>query len=576
MKFYTSVFAVIIMALMPVLPASAAQREYVEPVDTARVDMSAWASSPATPVVSWVPKDVHYRQHRYVDMTPCVDTLLQAWRGERLGLEALLQTRLPLTDVKVSASAKAPLQCEAAPMRYVTSTAWRACGYPSDTLPTFTVPDMIDLPGTAVDVSAESVRPFWCKVEVPADATPGDYELTLTVTASSRVIATLKATVKVCDRTLPSPADYVFYLDMWQQPYSVSRYYGVEPWSEEHINLLRPYIRMLARAGQKAVSAILFYEPWGEQSHDKFEPMVRTVRRADGSWSYDYTVFDRWVSLLAEEGITGDIECFSMVPWEMRFRYEDEATGEQRFLEAKADSDEYRELWTSFLQSFASHLRERGWYDRALIAMDERGLADMLLAYQVAQEAVPGIAMSLAGSYHPEMVDKLRCYTLVKGDFFPAKALRDRRAQGRQSLMYTCCATPAPSQFSNSDPADGAYIPVYATATGHDGYLHWSFMNWQDNPLEDSRFRMFAPGDTFMVYPDGRTSIRYERMVEGVQMSEKLRLLRSEFMRKADVEALALLEEALLPVRSGALNSWTPTSQIVNDLQRDIESLSVR
>lgn len=566
----------IIMALLPWQVVASMQREYVEPTDTARVDMSAWASAPASPVVSWVPKDTHYRQHSFVAVSPCADTLLQAWRGERLGLEALVQTRVPLTDVRVSASVKAPLQCEAALMRYVTSTAWRACGYPSDTLPTFTVPDMIDLPGTAADMPAESVRPLWCKVEVPADAAPGDYELTLTVTASSRVIATLKATVKVCDRTLPPPAEYAFYLDMWQQPYAVSRYYGVEPWSEEHINLLRPYLKMLARAGQKAVSAVLFYEPWGEQSHDKFEPMVRTVRRADGSWSYDYTVFDRWVSLLAEEGITGDIECFSMVPWEMRFRYEDEASGEQRFLEAKAGSDEYRDLWTSFLQSFASHLRERGWYDRTMIAMDERGLEDMLAAYQIAQEAVPGIAMSLAGSYHPELVDKLRSYTLIKGDFFPSRVLHDRRERGQLTLMYTCCATPAPSQFSNSDPADGAYLPLYATATGHDGYLHWSFMNWHDNPLEDSRFRMFAPGDTFMVYPDGRTSIRYERMVEGVQMSEKLRLLRSEFMRKGDVEALALLEEALLPIRSGALNSWTPTSQTVTDLQRDIESLSIR
>ncbi len=569
-----------LMAMVMLVPAlsvaAASVRDYKEPVDTAHVEMSLWQSAPQTPVVSWVSKDVHYRQRQYVDMTPCVDTVLYAWRGERVGVEALLQSRKHLTGVTVAAAVTSPLRCEASPMRYVISTAWQACGYPSDTLPTFTVPDMIDLPGTAVDVPAESVRPIWCNVEVPADAAPGDYVLTLKVASAAGAIATLRARVVVSERTLPKPEDYAFYLDMWQQPYSVSRYYGVEPWSDKHIELLRPYLKMLARAGQKAVSAILFYEPWGEQSHDKFEPMVRTVRRADGSWSYDYTVFDRWVSLLAEEGIDGDIECFTMVPWEMRFRYDDEASGERKFLEAKADSREYRQLWTSFLQSFASHLRERGWYDRTMIAMDERGLDDMLIAYQVAQDAVPGIAMSLAGSYHPELVDKLKCYTLIKGDFFPAQVMRDRRSRGLTTLMYTCCATTAPSQFSNSAPADGAYIPVYATATGHDGYLHWSFINWTDNPLEDSRFRMFAPGDTFMVYPDGRSSVRYERMVEGVQMSEKLRMLRQAFTQAGDIEGLALLEDALLQVRTGAMNSWTPTSQTVNTLQRDIEALSSR
>lgn len=124
--------------------------------------------------------------------------------------------------------------------------------------------------------------------------------------------------------------------------------------------------------------------------------------------------------------------------------------------------------------------------------------------------------MSLAGSYHPELVDSLESYTLIKGDFFPDDVMKRRREKGYTTLMYTCCATPAPSQFANSAPADGAYLPVYATATGHDGYLHWSFTNWTNDPLTDTRFHMFAPGDTYFVYPDGRSSIRYERMLEGI------------------------------------------------------------
>ena len=85
---------------------------------------------------------------------------------------------------------------------------------------------------------------------------------------------------------------------------------------------------------------------------------------------------------------------------------------------------------------------------------------------------------------------------------------------------------------------------------------------------------MFAPGDTYFIYPDGRSSIRYERMVEGIQMSEKLRLLREELLAAKDVDGLQQLERALIPVRSGAMNKWYTTGNVVDDLQHAIDVLS--
>ena len=47
--------------------------------------------------------------------------------------------------------------------------------------------------------------------------------------------------------------------------------------------------------------------------------------------------------------------------------------------------------------------------------MYERVLDNMLDAYRVSQEAVPGIKMALAGTYHPELLDKLYDYCIVFG-----------------------------------------------------------------------------------------------------------------------------------------------------------------
>ena len=115
----------------------------------------------------------------------------------------------------------------------------------------------------------------------------GSYKINLQLLQDGKILSTIPFTVKVLNRRL-SLSDN-FHLNFWQQPYAVSRYYGVAPWSQAHLDILRPYMQLLARAGQRNALAILFYEPWGEQSNDKFDAMIETTRKADGTWSYDYT-----------------------------------------------------------------------------------------------------------------------------------------------------------------------------------------------------------------------------------------------------------------------------------------------
>ena len=58
-----------------------------------------------------------------------------------------------------------------------------------------------------------------------------------------------------------------------------------------------------------------------------------------------------------------------------------------------------------------------------------------------------------------------------------------------------------------------------------DGYLRWAFNSWVPEPCLDSRNPKWFSGDTHLVYPEG-SSIRFERLVEGIQAYEKIRLLR--------------------------------------------------
>lgn len=65
-------------------------------------------------------------------------------------------------------------------------------------------------------------------------------------------------------------------------------------------------------------------------------------------------------------------------------------------------------------------------------------------------------------------------------------------------------------------------------ANGFDGYLRWAYNSWTEDPLRDSRFHTWAAGDCYLTYPGGRSSIRMEKLIEGIQDYEKIWILRNE------------------------------------------------
>lgn len=525
---------------------------------------------------SWASKDVHYAHFQQPSVSLTSDTTIYAWRGERIGMQAVVYSSQATEKLQVrlfewqQGKKKTNVQWGYARfVSYVLTNNYQTCGYPpNEELTPYQVADIIE-DDCAISLDKGETRPVWCTFDIPRNIPVGIYktQLELVDSASNKVLKKLNLSINISERTLPSPHEQIFHVDFWQQPYAVSRYHHVSRWSDSHFEKLKPYLRLLARAGQKVVSAILFYEPWGEQSEDKFDPMIKTTLRADGTWTYNYTVFDRWVELCEECGIDQYINCFSMVPWDMTFTYYDEAKNSEIKLQTKTDSKEYEELWTAFLKNFAQHLKEKNWFDKTRIAMDERGLQNMLDAYRIAQNAVPDIHMALAGSYHSELVDKLSDYCIGWGEYFTTEELTKRREKGYISTSYTCCSTPSPNVFSNSLPAEAVYLPLFCMAHDFDGYLHWSWMNWNKDPLHDTRFRMFAPGDTYLIYPGPRSSVRYERFIEGVAQAEKVRLLRDEFQKNNQKEALEKLHNLLRNFEEPTTDDPTSIAKKVNEME---------
>ena len=128
----------------------------------------------------------------------------------------------------------------------------------------------------------------------------------------------------------------------------------------------------------------------------------------------------------------------------------------------------------------------------------------------------------------------------------------------------------------NSLPASVAQTRFvrYAIALDLDGFLRWAYNSWVENPLTDSRFRTWPAGDTYFVYPDARSSIRFERLVEGIQDAEKIRVLRKKYTGENTPESLkklAQLEEAIAGF--GTLEPSSDWQKRLSDAKRLLNTL---
>src|SRR5699024_8601706 len=347
---------------------------------------------------------------------------------------------------------------------------------------------------------------------------------------------------EVSTQTLPPPEQWAFHLDLWQNPFAVARYHDVPLWSEQHWALLEPLLEMLANAGQKSITVSVVDSAWGGQTYDAFETMIKWTHQADGSWSYDYSIFDRWVSFAQKAGIDEQINIYSMIPWGNEFRYFDEEEDAYVTMKLEPGTEEYNTHWRPFLKDFAKHLKEKGWFEKTNIAMDERPMEAMKGALGLIQQVEPGFRVALAINYHEEIASDIYDLSVTLSQDIPDQVVRKRNESNKITTFYTSCAHEKPNTFTFSKPAYATWYAWYAAAHNLSGYLRWAYNSWVRDPLKDSRFRTWPAGDTYLVYPGARSSIRFERLREGIQDFEKIRILKENIRRQDTPESKQQLQ----------------------------------
>ena len=227
--------------------------------------------------------------------------------------------------------------------------------------------------------AAVATVPVWVTVRVPADAAAGDYEGTLSVEAEGLAGAPAKVPVrlKVHDWQLPEPKDFRVRTLGWINPEALAKHYNAELWSDRHFELMGRSMEMMLELGSRH---LIVNVTKGYPAQDNADTMVKWVKQADGSFKYDFTLFDRYCDLAARKlgqpfpvrlnmwrgprnGGGGEVDDYPNT----KVLVLDPATNQVSELEgpARLGSEEMKAFWKPVMDEIRARLEKRGWFDAA-------------------------------------------------------------------------------------------------------------------------------------------------------------------------------------------------------------------
>jgi hypothetical protein len=480
-----------------------------------------------------------------------------AWKGERVNAQILLwcpdtlqQVRVLLNDLKNEKNqvlGKNNMQLNI--VRYVISNypygvKDATCeGAPYKNL--YLMPDRFEpvvASNDRFEIPGKTIRPIWLTLDIPAGTAPGTYNGTIEIRSESYQ-AKLNFTVTIQNQLLPKPKDWKHRLDLWQNPWVVAWENNIKPWSAEHKLLLKKHLQLYADAGGTYITTYAVHSPWSDNSYNIEGGMIDWTKRKDGTWKFDYKIFDEYVELAMSVGIDKAITLYTPVPWGFRFRYMDEKSGNYVHEIWAPTSKEFKDAWNVFLTDLKKHLQQKGWLEKTYLGINENPMAETLAAIQMIRNHSKEWKITYAGDWHPELENLLDDYCFLYGKESDLDAVKRREQKGFTTTYYVCCNPPVPNNFVFSPPIEGRWMSWYTAAHGYDGFLRWAYDAWPADPSRDARHTAWPAGDCYLVYPGGNSCIRYEKLREGIVDFEKMKILREKAAQSNDKQAKDLIKQ---------------------------------
>jgi len=166
-------------------------------------------------------------------------------------------------------------------------------------------------PASITPYKGKTYASVWVTVTTAPDAAPGVYKGSVTVAADGLAPTTLSVELTVVDWIIPETQDWRTWIGMIQSPDSLALEYNVPLWSDKHWDLITQSFDQMSELGCRNV----FIPILARTNFGNAESMVRWVPKPNGTYTWDFTIMDKYLDLATEHLGTPKMVCFQV--WEL-------------------------------------------------------------------------------------------------------------------------------------------------------------------------------------------------------------------------------------------------------------------
>ena len=228
-----------------------------------------------------------------------------------------------------------------------------------------------------------ALAPLWFTARVPANAAAGAYSATITISADGLEATDIPLKLTVSAWQIPPPHEWRITNFGQQSPDSLALHYGVKLWSEAHFKLIGESMKLMSDLNSRVALLDLAIDFYGNPGNS--ESMVRWIKQADGTYTHDFTILDKYLDVVAASmpkpalvrvncwgelrpgwgGASKDANEYWSKVREGRFVTQlDPATGALSPLEQPVPgTPESLAFWKPVLDTLRKKIESRGWWD---------------------------------------------------------------------------------------------------------------------------------------------------------------------------------------------------------------------
>jgi len=407
-----------------------------------------------------------------------------------------------------------------------------------------------------------AVQPIWVTVCVPREAAAGDYSGMVTITAEGAKPIPVSVRLRVADWTLPDPRGFRTFAGVYQSPTSLALRYRVPEWSEEHWKFMEMSFSLLGQLGNKLVNI-----PISDRTQfGNDEGMVYWVRQADGTFDYDFRVFDRYIALVKKHLGVPDfvaLQVWHSGGWETRKADQQntvtvvEPDGKRTHLQVPTfGTEESKRFWKPVLDAIRERLAKEGMEKAFCLGILSDGTAPSAV-FKAFDEIVPGGAGWTRGCHsstraaEPYRADRGGgrvvchefCYGMAMAD--PAKGLppvwKQRTWPGVAFIRHNFDDTLSllkyrtlaeRSLYCGTRGFGRMGLDYWYVVKRPDGKYDRIFNRWPHSSCAQREPNLYRLADSA---PDGPApTVRFEQVREGVQEAEAMLVVAEALGEHAD------------------------------------------